>query len=113
MNRVLLSVFLFGLLSSTGCMVIDELDSANAKMDALSGSKAEEVAEESPSDAGSILPSKDEFLKQSKELWRKAADMTRDKDESKIVTCRLREGTQFMSKDDCLVRGGVPSDVSS
>jgi len=112
MSRVLLVILLPGLLMSTGCMVLDEVDAANSKMNSLS--KTQEKAENGSAEsvASKALKTKNELLQQSKEWWDEATSLSPTAVDSSIVSCRIKGETQFMSKDDCLVRGGVPRGVS-
>jgi len=108
MKRILLAILMSSLLAPTGCSVLEEIDSAGDKMDALSGPKAEEVVDSTPN----ALPTRNELLEQSKQWWSEATSLAPKAVDSKIVSCKTREGMQFMSKDDCLTRGGVPKGVS-
>ena len=84
-------------------MVLDEVDSAQEKLKGPAKSKTtERAASTGSSTAESGL------LEQSKEWWKQARSLEPATKDTGIVSCRLREGTQFMSKDDCLIRGGIP-----
>jgi len=102
----------FLLSASSGCMVMDEMDSAAAKMPARKGKAATEVApaEATPATAGAQR--QNALLEQSKQWWDRATSLAPTEMESSIVRCRLREGTHFMSRDDCLSQGGVPGSSS-
>jgi hypothetical protein len=95
-------------------MVIDELDSAAALLPA--SDKAQEAGAEAKDQeavaAASGAAKKNAILQQSKEWWNRATSLAPTGLESSIVSCRLSEGTQFMSKDDCLSHGGKPGSVS-
>jgi len=112
MSRILFISLLLGLFASTGCMVLDEVDAANAKMKSLSKKqdKADDGSAESM--ASKAVKTKNELLQQSKEWWNEATSLSPTAVDSSIVSCRVQGETQFMSKDDCLVRGGVPQGVS-
>lgn len=105
---ILLSCLLvFG---TSGCMVLDEVDAANAKMAQRSTKKGDEVAEGNAS-ASSPESKSSALLEQSKQWWESARSITSsgsDGSDASIVHCRLPEGTHFMSRDDCLTQGGVP-----
>jgi hypothetical protein len=106
MRIILLIILALALLAPTGCSVLEEIDAAGAKMGV--GKKKEPV----PEAASNAPTTQSELLEQSKEWWGRATSLAPAEADSKIVSCRLREGTQFMSKDDCVIRGGVPSGVS-
>ena len=95
-------------------MVLDELDSSAAMLPA--NQKAKEQNEQSDggeSDAASAArQTKQELLEQSRQWWNRATSLAPRAIESSIVSCRLRDGTHFMSEDDCLSRGGRPKGVS-
>jgi hypothetical protein len=112
MSRILSISLLLSLFLSTGCMILDELDAANAKMKSMS--KTQEKAEDKSSEsvASKALKTKNELLQQSKQWWNEATSLSPTAVDSSIVSCRIQGSTQFMSKDDCLVRGGVPQGVS-
>jgi hypothetical protein len=95
-------------MGSTGCMVLDEVDAANAKM---SGASKKSKDSEASSSVANAPPTKNELLEQSKEWWSRATSLAPEADSS-IVSCRFREGTQFMAKDDCLTQGGVAAGIS-
>jgi hypothetical protein len=113
MLPVTLPIALALLLStSNGCMVMDEVDSAAAKMPARKGKAREEVATESNAAVEPVAQRTSALLEQSKQWWDRATSLAPGEMESSIVRCRLREGTHFMSRDDCLSQGGQPSDSS-
>ena len=95
-------------------MVIDELDSAAALLPAKGKTKdaGADGKDDSVAVAASVAAKKSAILQQSKEWWNRATSLAPTGLESSIVSCRLREGTQFMSKDDCLSRNGKPGSVS-
>ena len=111
MSRVLLIVISLNLLVSTGCTVLDELDTAKSMMPAT---KANPVVEEvdSVSLATQAMETKDELIKQSMQLWEKAKSLSSTEEKTSIVSCRLDGSTQFMSEGDCLIRGGVLKSAS-
>ena len=100
------------LLGSSGCMVLEEIDAASAKMPASSKKpKAESKTAKAPA-ASSASEKRNALLEESKQWWDKAPSLAPTEVEASVVRCRLRDGTQFMSKDDCLSRGGTPQGVS-
>jgi hypothetical protein len=90
-------------------MVLDELDSAAAKMP-TQGKKESNVAAATTASAGT--QQENTMLKQSKRWWKQATSLAPTGIDSSIVKCRIQQSTQFMSKDDCLLRGGVPRGTS-
>jgi hypothetical protein len=90
-------------------MVLDEVDAAAAKMPSSGKKKA---AKEEVATSKAAAPQKSALLEQSKQWWERASSLAPTEMESSIVSCRLSDGTHFMSKDDCLSQGGVPSDRS-
>ena len=92
-------------------MVMDEIDSAAAKMPATKNSKVEKPAETSDP-ANTALEAKNALLKQSKEWWNKASSLSPNTVSPGIVRCKLPSGTQFMDRDACRSRGGTPQSVS-
>src|SRR5262245_60490568 len=39
--------------------------------------------------------------------WATASSVTSEDNKSDIVACKLKKGVDFMTRDDCLARGGV------
>ena len=102
-------IFLLGLalLLSAGCMVLDEVDAANAKMNSPGKSaKKAQAAEASPG-----TPARNPVLEQSKKWWKNASSLGSDSLDSRIVSCRIDGATNFMARDDCLSRGGTVKGV--
>jgi len=103
------------LAGTTGCMVMDELDTAAAKMPTNAAEKSKQAK---PSDAqGSaaerLAATKSMLAERSQKWWSEAKTMTPGESVSGVVTCRLPEGTKFMSKDDCLSQGGKAAERGS
>ena len=96
---------------SSGCIVLDEMDAAAAKMPVVA-KKKQDPAEERSMTAPGVLSKNNPLIKQSKQWWKSATSLAPTGIDSSIVSCRLSQGTQFMSKDDCLGRGGKPQGVS-
>ena len=111
--RCFLLIGLAGCLSlSMGCMVLDEVDAANAKMNKRAAAKkGAQPAQPAANPAAAAAAKTSALLEQSKQWWDSATSLAPAEVESGIVSCRLREGTQFMAKEDCLARGGTPSKV--
>lgn len=99
----LLAATLFALcLTTAGCSVLEEMGTP--------GTGAPADASESAADRA--LKTKNELLEQSKQWWDEATSLSPTGVDSKIVSCRIQGSTQFMARDDCLVQGGRPADVS-
>ena len=110
-------VVVLALSTSTGCMVLDELDTAAAKMP-TTGKQKEENAKKAAGKpgsgaAGQIATSKAAVLEASRQWWKQAKTINDGEAPEGIVSCRLPEGSKFMSKDDCVVQGGQPANASS
>jgi len=111
MRRFLSFSLILCLSTSSGCMVIDELDAAASLMpDKKKTKEAAKAEEAAASTAGTAK--ENPLLRESREWWNRATSLAPTELESSIVSCRLRGGTQFMSRDDCLSRGGKPGSVS-
>jgi len=105
MRQVLLVLVLAcGLASSTGCMVLDEIDNASAKMPSTNKKKAADTSE--TASASPVDDRKQQLIQQSKVWWETATSLSSESADTSIVRCRLDGGSQFMSRDDCLTRGG-------
>jgi hypothetical protein len=39
--------------------------------------------------------------------WKTASSLTSEDSQADIVACKLKKGVDFMTRDDCLARGGV------
>ena len=105
------------LASPSGCMVMDELDSAAAKMPTTAAEKEKakkKAAGEKPASAAERLGAAKRMLdERSQKWWSEARTMTPGESPAGIVSCRLPEGMQFMSTDDCLAQGGTPTNGRS
>jgi hypothetical protein len=95
---------------SSGCTVLEEVDKANAMMGIGEKSKDEPTETEI---ASAVTAGKNQMLEQSKQWWDQATSLAPATIDSSIVNCRVRGTTQFMSKNDCLTRGGVPKGVAN
>jgi hypothetical protein len=112
MKRILWISLLLCLSTSSGCMVLDELDSAAAMLPSADKSKGEAKKDDAVAVAISGAEKRNAILQRSKEWWNSATSLAPTGLKSSIVSCRLPEGTQFMSKSDCLSHGGKPGRVS-
>lgn len=102
---------------TTGCMVMDELDTAAAKMP-TTGKHQDEKAKKGQEKAGAnaagkIAASKAAVVEASRQWWKQAKTLNTGDAPEGVVSCRLPEGTKFMSKDDCVVQGGRPGNAAS
>ena len=91
-------------------MVLDEIDAASAKMGPASKKKAKSNVETTT--ASAVAPKDNPLLEQSKQWWERATSLAPTGIDSTIVNCQLGRAAQFMSKDDCLNRGGAPQGFS-
>lgn len=110
--RLVLALALaLALAGTNGCMVMDELDSAAAKMPTTAAEKQKKKAENAPpaSAAERLAAAKRMVDERSQKWWSEAKTMTPGESTAGIVSCRLPEGTKFMSTDDCLSQGGTPA----
>ncbi|MBK7949681.1 MAG: hypothetical protein IPK00_13285 [Deltaproteobacteria bacterium] len=104
----------FALSATTGCMVMDELDTAAAKMPTTNKKDAKPAASaKTMTPAERLAAAKSAVNERSKQWWKEAKTMTPGEKPAGIVNCRLSDGVRFMSKDDCIVQGGRPADGSS
>lgn len=99
------------LASGGGCMVMDELDTAAAKMPTTAAEKQKKKSEQTaPASAAERLAAARRMVdERSRKWWSGAKTMTPGESTAGIVSCRLPEGTRFMSTDDCLAQGGTPA----
>ena len=118
LSAALCLVLLVALSTAPGCMVMDELDSAAAKMPTSAKEKAEaaakkDAAKAGPSGAaGKIAASKAAVMAASRQWWKQAKTINTGEAPAGVVHCKLPEGMKFMSKDDCVTQGGKPGDAS-
>ena len=100
--------------SGPACMVMDELDTAAAKLPAngkqKSGAGKKEGAKLTAAER--LAAAKSASVARSKQWWSEAKTMTPGETPAGIVSCRLPEGMKFMSQDDCIVQGGRPDSSS-
>jgi hypothetical protein len=102
------------LVFALGCPILDELDKGNKEMDkfspgarALNEKKAKEAAEKqqkagSSKVAGATAQARDAASK----WWSNARSLAPDETSSDVVRCVLDGADQYMSRNDCLMRGG-------
>ena len=110
MRRVLVFVLILALATSSGCMVLDEVDAAAAKMPGTKKADAkDDASDQEVSVTSAAARTKQALLEESKRWWDQATSLAPGDVESSIVRCQVRGEMQFMSKDDCLSRGGTPN----
>ncbi len=90
-------------------MVLDEVDAANDKM---AGRKKQAPATATTTTPAAPGANTSAILEETKRWWREASSLAPSGIDSSIVECRLDRGSQFMSRDDCLSRGGRPRNTS-
>ena len=86
---------------TTGCFVIEEIDSGMALMEkhgGQHGNRTAEAEEEAPKAAGKV----------DLEYWENARTITSGEGSKDVTSCNLRGQLQFMKRDDCIRRGGQP-----
>lgn len=94
---------------ASGCMVMDELDTAAAKMPTSAADKEKKKgnAKTAPASAAERLAATKRMVdERSRKWWSEAKSMTPGESTAGVVNCRLPEGRKFMAKDDCLAQGG-------
>jgi hypothetical protein len=116
-RRSLLVALLLG--AATGCFVFDELDKASAlangpgdggRKDATAPGAAKpgsaKAAAAKPA-AGATAAAKP-AAPAGKSWWETARSLSSEESSEGISRCKLAGRAEFMLRDDCLARGGVP-----
>ncbi len=114
--RLLTLALLFGLSGASGCMVMDELDTAAAKMPTTAAEKERKKSDTKAAPAGAaerLAATKRMVDERSRRWWSEAKTMTPGESNAGVVSCHLPEGRKFMTRDDCLAQGGKTGDGSS
>jgi hypothetical protein len=114
MRFLLVTFLVLGLSTSTGCMVLDEVDKANAQMKSKArktGQAKTATAASSGSADEAALEKARALLEPSLEWWESASSFSAQEVDASVVRCDVGGSVQFMSRDDCRVRGGVPGGV--
>ena len=97
-------------------MVMDELDTAAAKMPTTAAEKEKNDksgAKAAPAGAAERLAAAKRMVdERSRTWWSEAKTMTPGESTAGVVSCRLPEGRKFMTRDDCLAQGGKTGDGS-
>ena len=109
--RSLLVALLLG--AATGCFVGDELDKASALANA-SGGAAPSAAKPGSAKSAAATPAAGATAAAKpaapagKSWWETARSLTSEESDEGITRCELAGRAEFMLRDDCLARGGVP-----
>ena len=100
--------------ATTGCMVMDELDSAAAKMPTTDKKPAAKAAPGAAAQtpAERLAAAKSAVQERSQQWWKQAKTINTGDAPAGVVSCKLPEGLKFMSEDDCVTQGGKPGDAS-
>ena len=91
------------LLMSTGCFVVEEIDSGMKLMEKHGGQHGNRTAQ-AEAEAEEAKPSRGVDL----EYWKSARTITSGERSKDVTSCNLRGQLQFMNRDDCIRRGGEP-----
>ena len=86
-------------------MVMEELDTAAAKMPATAQNK-KAAQKPKPGAGGQVAAARSAVLERSQQWWKQAKSMTPGEKSEDIVSCRFSDGTRFMAREDCIVQGG-------
>jgi hypothetical protein len=117
---VLQSLFVAGLLgAATGCFVFDEIDKSSSlikgpaaggdKAAAAPGAEKGGAAKSAAAKPGaSPTPAPNPAAPNAKGWWQTARTLGSEQSDEGITRCELSGRTEFMLRDDCLARGGVP-----
>jgi hypothetical protein len=97
---------------ASGCF-LDEIDKSNANASHMGDAKAPAQGAAAPAqpaaDASGKRPDAEKRTAAIGPAWWKTArTLGSDKSDSTIGRCDLPKGSGFMSRDDCLLRGGQP-----
>jgi hypothetical protein len=93
-----------GLASLPGCFVFDELDAGMEKIDRASAKKKTEPEPAPVASAGTDA----ETEGRRRSLWEGGRSLNPHEKSDAIARCTLGGSVQFMTRDDCLARGGDP-----
>jgi hypothetical protein len=109
--RLLIASLLLG--AATGCFVGDEIDKA-AALNTGSGAAAPAAAKPGSEKAAAAKPGAGATAAAKpaapggKSWWETARSLTSEESDEAITRCEVAGRTEFMLRDDCLARGGVP-----
>lgn len=83
-----------------GCAFLDEIDKIGGGEDEVADDQSgESCAQGSQSEACTNTPVN---------WWANAKTLSSDEMKTDIVSCRVGDATQFMSRKSCFARGGMP-----
>jgi hypothetical protein len=117
---ILRSLFVAGLLGAApGCFVFDEIDKAGAIDNSFVSGGAKPAAAPGGANAGAAKPAAAKpgaganaaaqpAAPSEKGWWQTARTLGSEESEAGITRCNLAGRSEFMLRDDCLARGGVP-----
>ena len=113
MRLLLVTLLALGLSTTTGCMALDEIDKANAQMKskARNAGKTKTAASAPADGSDAALEKARALLEPSLEWWESASSFSAAEVDASVVRCDVGGSVQFMSRDDCRVRGGTPGGV--
>jgi hypothetical protein len=96
--------------AATGCFVGEEIDKA-AALNNGSGAVAPAAAKPGSEKAAAAKPGAGATAAANpagKSWWETARSLTSEESDEAITRCELAGRSEFMLRDDCLARGGVP-----
>ncbi len=95
--------------AATGCFVADEIDKA-AALDNGPGAGAPRAAKAGSPKAAAAKPGTGATAAApaGRSWWETARALTSEESDEAIARCELAGRSEFMLRDDCLARGGVP-----
>ena len=109
-------LFVAGLLGTApGCFVFDEIDKAGKLDNSFVSGGAKPAAAPGGASAGAAKPAAAKpgagataAAPNEKGWWQTARSLGSEESAEGISRCDLAGRTEFMQRDDCLARGGVP-----
>ncbi len=104
MRAPLAPLLILSLMAAAGCTLLDELDAGRNGMPQAARNAAAPTTH--LADQGSPL------LEASRQWWREARSLGPTELDPDTVRCRFLKSTRYMSKNDCLSRGGTPGRAS-
>lgn len=114
MKRHLASCLVLLLLTTAnvGCFVLDELDAGKKEMSRYSKTKPKEDPAKVEQKGAPGQVDIQAYQEQQKKWWAEARSLDPKDIDDSIVRCKLGGKSQFMGRNECLARGGKPSDAS-
>jgi len=112
--RLVLATASLLLALASGCF-LDEIDKSSANASHMGDANAKAPAKGAAAPAQPAADASDKHPDAGKPTapigpawWKTARTLGSDKGDSTIAQCDLPKGSGFMSRDDCLLRGGQP-----